>query len=142
MPKLCRDLPGWEVVKGYWRLVGKCPKSIGDLHSNLYEERIHFGKCPNRSGDPLGAFPSMSPANRKQGYPLRQLPTVSPNIPDMFCFFLWSTTVLLNLIKNQRHNRKVNNYQWFFSNFFSFQPYHYCSNSNFRDSPFKGTRTF
>ncbi len=54
----------WEMPKEYWR--------------SFQQRQIHFGKCPNRSGDPLGAFPSVSPANRKQGYPLGQLPSMSP----------------------------------------------------------------
>ncbi len=79
-----------------------CPKSIGDLFRYL-----HFGKCPNRSGDLLGAFPGVSPANSKQGYPLSLLPSVSLQLSDMFCWFLRRTAVLLNLIKNWRHNRKI-----------------------------------
>jgi hypothetical protein len=116
MPKLCQDLLG-NVSKSSWRPFEKYLKGIGDSLGNskrvletfsatFTEYQIHFGKCPNRSGDPLGAFPNVSLANRKQGYPLVLLPSVSPHISDMFWWFLRRRAVLLNLIKNWRHDRK------------------------------------
>jgi hypothetical protein len=84
MPKLSRNLLG-NVSKSSRRPLKKYLKGIGDFLGNsqtvletfsatFTEKQIHFGKCPNRSGDPLGAFLSMSPANRKQGYPSAYCP--------------------------------------------------------------------
>ncbi len=52
----------------------------------------HFGKCPNKSRDPLGAFLVMSPdvstknphpANRKQEEPLGLLSALSLQLSDI-----------------------------------------------------------
>ncbi len=76
-----------KCVKSSWRPFEKYIKDIGDSLGNAQtvldtfsgtftKYWIHFGKCPNRSGDPLGAFTSVSPAIGSK---------VSPHISDMFC---------------------------------------------------------
>ncbi len=42
---------------------------IGDFFSNAYRIADHFGKCPNKRGDQIGALPSRSIAHRKQEGP-------------------------------------------------------------------------
>jgi hypothetical protein len=75
MPKICLDSLG-NVSKSFLTPFEKYLEGIGDSSGNAQtvletfsatftEYQIPFGKSPNRSGDPLGAFPSMSPANRK-----------------------------------------------------------------------------
>jgi hypothetical protein len=48
----------------------------------------------------MGAFPSGSPANRKQGNPLGLMPTMSPHILGIFCLFPQSTAVFIKLKYN------------------------------------------
>ncbi len=66
------------VPEEYWRLFRKCPKSIGDLFSNTNRLADILFKCPYNSREQLGAFPTMSLANRKQENPLGLLPAMSP----------------------------------------------------------------
>ncbi len=72
----------WEMrlkaSEGYWQLFGKCPKRIGDLFSSGY--KVSETLSPYKSGDPMGAFPSGSPANKKQGNPLILMLTMYPHI--------------------------------------------------------------
>jgi hypothetical protein len=56
----------------------------------------------------MGAFPTRSPANRKQGGPLSLLPTTSLHISGRFCLFLQSKAVLLNLNTIRRHDKNLN----------------------------------
>ncbi len=105
--------------KSSWRPFEQYLKSVGDSLGNtqrvleafsamLTEQWIHFGKCLNKSGDPMGAFPTRSPSNWKQGGPLSLLPTASPHISGGFCLFFWSKAVLLNLYTSWRHNKNLN----------------------------------
>jgi hypothetical protein len=81
--------------EGYWQLFWKCPKRIGDLFSSAY--KVAEILSPYKSRDPMGAFPSGSPANKKQGNPLILMLTMYPHISGIFCLFPQSTAVLLNL---------------------------------------------
>jgi hypothetical protein len=54
----------------------------------------------------MSTFPIGSPAHRKQEDPLGLLPTMPQQISGIFCIFTQST-VLLNIIKNPRHSRKI-----------------------------------
>ncbi len=55
----------------------------------------------------MGAFPTGSTANSKQGNSLGLWPTVSPHISGIYGLFPWSTTVSLSLIINRRRNIKM-----------------------------------
>jgi hypothetical protein len=148
MPELCQDLlgnlsksslrPFEKYLTGIGNSLGNAQRVLETFPATFTEQRIHFGKCPNRSRDPLGAFPSASPANRKQGYLLAYYPPCLRIYQTCSADFNEAQRFVLNLIKNRRHNRTFFfNYQQFFSYFFSFQPYHFCPNSNQCDSPFK-----
>ncbi len=106
----------------------------------LTEQWILFRKYPNKSGDPIGAFPIWSLGNRKQGSPLDLLPTVSPHMLGTTSLFPRSTTVSDT---NQRHNKKCKTPQWFSSYFHSFQLYQFRPNSIWCDNPFnfKGNKS-
>jgi hypothetical protein len=136
----------WRPFEKYWKGIGdslgNAQRVLETFSATFTEYRIHFWKCLKRSGDPLGTFPSMFPANKEQGYPVCLLPTVSPHISDMFYWILWSTVVLLNWLKIGDIIEKFNNYQRLFSYFFSFQPYDFCPNSNWCDSPFNIVYTY
>ncbi len=114
---ICRDTLG-NAPKSSWRSFEQYLKGIGDslgnarrvggLFNDVYRvvNTVHFGKCPNKSGDQTGAFPTRSPANRMQEDPLGLSPSVSPYFWGISCLFPHSTAILINLIKNWKHNRK------------------------------------
>ncbi len=65
--------------------------------------------------------------------------TVSPQISGIFSLLPQSTAVLFNTIKMQRYYKKFKSLQQFFSCCCSFHLYHFRPNSNWCDSPLKGT---
>jgi hypothetical protein len=59
----------------------------------------------------MGAFPTESPAKRKQGGPLDLSVTVSSQVLGRFYLCPQRTQVLLNLIKNRRLEKFLNHQQ-------------------------------
>jgi hypothetical protein len=81
----------------------------------------------------MGAFPTGSLANRKQGGPLGLLPTVSPHNSDSLCLFPRSTTAFIKL---RDITKNLLSPQWFFAFFYSFKLYNFRPNSDWPDIPF------
>jgi hypothetical protein len=69
----------------------------------------------------MGAFPSRSPANRKQGNPISLMPTVSPHITDIFCLLPRSTEVFIKLRYDLETKLKKSNQHLF--SFFALSNY-------------------
>ncbi len=113
--RLCQGTLG-NAPKSSWRSLEQYLQGIGNSLGNGKEYWRLFQQCLqnrgytsglNKSKDPMGAFPTRSPATRKQGDALGLSPTVSSHISSIFCPFPQSVTILLNLIKNWGHNRKI-----------------------------------
>jgi hypothetical protein len=68
--------PFEQYLKGIGDSLGDAGRGLGTFFSNTCRVADTFAKCPNKSGNPIGAFPIVSPANKKQGDSLRLSPTV------------------------------------------------------------------
>ncbi len=114
------------------------PRVESTFSAMLTEQQIRFGKCPNKSRDPMGKFSQGSPANRKQEDLLACSPAcLHIHISGIFYLFHQSIAVLLNLIKDRRFNRKILKPSAFLLLIFSLQLHHLQPISVSCDSPFK-----
>jgi hypothetical protein len=92
------------------RDISSVPKDIGNslgkcLLAMLTEQRIHFGKCPNKNGDLTDAYPKGSPANRIEGDLLGLSPTISP-LFWAFSVYFWEAKPLKNKLNLTNRTEK------------------------------------
>ncbi len=150
MPKLCQysqgnvSISSWRPFEKYLkgmgdgRLFGKCPKSIGNLFSNLYRVEDTLWEMPKQKSRPAGCISHRVSSHQEARISPQPIAHhVSAYIRHVLLISTKHSS-LLNLITNGDMIEKFNNYQRFFSYFFSFQPYHFCPNSNWCKVPVKG----
>ncbi len=73
-----------QYLEGTGDSLGIAQKVFEIFSAILTAQRIHFGKCPNKSGDQWAHFPwGLQPTGNKEN-PLAYI-TESPQMSDIFC---------------------------------------------------------
>jgi hypothetical protein len=121
--------------KGYWRLFGKCPKKIGYLFRNAYRVEDTLWEMPQKMETQWEHFPLGLQPMRNKGTPQSNFHCVSIYFRH-FLFISLKRGGFIKLKFDLETTIKFKSHQQFFSNFCSFQLYHFQPNSNWCDSPF------